>query len=179
MLSHLTLSELNKSSPKSFEKSALLPSWQRMDWPALCATSCTIPTADETNHSATGTLHPHANARCVQYVILHCLITPIPSKIVSSLTGDINSQSSQMEQWKMKIAYNTAYVQIETVNFTFAQPSKLSLCIFYICSNFQDIAMPNVKIKLRVAHCRQLSFFQCFNGNFWGLYLQLGRGKFL
>jgi len=37
-------------------------SWKRLlDSPA----SCTIPTADESNHSATGTLHRHGNATCL------------------------------------------------------------------------------------------------------------------
>ena len=36
------------------------PSRQRLDSPASCA----IPTADESNHSATGTLHIHGNATC-------------------------------------------------------------------------------------------------------------------
>ena len=43
----------------------------------------------------------------------------------------------------MKIAYNSAYVQIETFNFTFAQ--QAFIVHFYVCSNFQDIAMPNAK----------------------------------
>jgi len=34
------------------------PSRERMDSPAACA-SCAMPTADESNHSAAGTLHPH------------------------------------------------------------------------------------------------------------------------
>ena len=37
----------------------------------------------------------------------------------------------------MKIAYNSAYVQIETFNFTFAQQA--------IIVNFQAIAMQNAK----------------------------------
>jgi len=35
------------------------PSWQRMDSPAACA----MPTADESNHSAAGTLHQHIDVR--------------------------------------------------------------------------------------------------------------------
>jgi len=38
-----------------------------------------------------------------------------------SLTGDINAQSSHWNSGKMKSAYDSAYVQIETLNFTFAQ----------------------------------------------------------
>ena len=42
----------------------------------------------------------------------------------------------------MKIVYNSAYVQIETFNFTFA-PQAI---IVYgcLCANFQEITMPNV-----------------------------------
>jgi len=43
----------------------------------------------------------------------------------------------------MKIAYNSAYVKIETFNFTFAQQAVI--VYFYVCSNFQDIVMPNAK----------------------------------
>jgi len=39
----------------------------------------------------------------------------------------------------MTIAYNSAYVQTETLNFTFAQQDVI------VCSNFQDIAMPDAK----------------------------------
>jgi len=43
----------------------------------------------------------------------------------------------------MKIAYNSAYVQIETFNFTFTQQAiVVYVCL---CSNFQEIAMPNAK----------------------------------
>ena len=43
----------------------------------------------------------------------------------------------------MKIAYNSAYVQIETVNFTFTQQTVI--VYFYLYSNVQEIAMPNAK----------------------------------
>ena len=35
------------------------PSRQRMDSPAACAIICAMLTAEESNHSAAGTLHPH------------------------------------------------------------------------------------------------------------------------
>jgi len=41
----------------------------------------------------------------------------------------------------MKIAYNSAYVQIETFNFTIAQ--QAIIVFVYPCSNSQEIAMPN------------------------------------
>ena len=42
----------------------------------------------------------------------------------------------------MKIAYNSAYVQIEAFNFTFAQ--QAIIVYVYLCSNFQEIARLNV-----------------------------------
>jgi len=39
-------------------------------------------------------------------------------------------------------------------NFTFA---KQSIIVYvYLCSNFQEIAMPNANIKLCSAHCRRV-----------------------
>jgi len=46
----------------------------------------------------------------------------------------------------MKIAYNSAYVQIKTFNFTFTQ--QAIIMYVYLCSNFQEIAMPNTYIKV-------------------------------
>ena len=43
----------------------------------------------------------------------------------------------------MKIAYNSAYVQIETFNFTFTQ--QAIIVYFYLCSNFQETAMSKAK----------------------------------
>ena len=53
----------------------------------------------------------------------------------------------------MKIAYNSAYIQIEIVspiemfNFTFAQQSII--VYVYLCSNFQEIAMPDTYVKYK------------------------------
>ena len=41
----------------------------------------------------------------------------------------------------MKIAYNSAYIQIETLNFTFAW--QAIIVYFYVSSNFQKIAILN------------------------------------
>ena len=41
----------------------------------------------------------------------------------------------------MKIAYNSAYVQVDTFSFPFAQ--KAIIVYVYHCSHFQEIAMPN------------------------------------
>jgi len=47
----------------------------------------------------------------------------------------------------MKIAYNSAYIQTETWNFTFAW--QAIIVYFYLCSNFQEIAMPNTTVQAR------------------------------
>jgi len=60
--------------------------------------------------------------RPIHYDMLCCPIPlPFPQKEICPLTRDINPQSSQWNSRKMNIAYNSAYVQIETFNFTFAQ----------------------------------------------------------
>jgi len=41
-------------------------------------------------------------------------------KFATSLTRDINPQSSNKNNIKMTIAHNSAYIQIKTLNFTFA-----------------------------------------------------------
>ena len=56
------------------------PFLQRMDSPASFATSFAMPTADESNHSGAGTLHPHCSATFFLYVTLHCPIPP-PSNL--------------------------------------------------------------------------------------------------
>jgi len=43
----------------------------------------------------------------------------------------------------MKIAYNSAYFQMETLNFAFAR--QAIIVYFYFCSNFQEIAMLNAR----------------------------------
>jgi len=44
---------------------------------------------------------------------------------------------------KMKIAYNSADVLKEAISFTCAQ--QIIIVYFYLCSNFQEITLPNVK----------------------------------
>jgi len=48
----------NKYSSVIWKETCRQPSRQRMDKPA-CATICAMPTVDEPNHSAAGTLHIH------------------------------------------------------------------------------------------------------------------------
>jgi len=43
----------------------------------------------------------------------------------------------------MKIVYNSAYIQIEMFNFTFA---KQAITVYvYLCFSLQEIAMPTAK----------------------------------
>jgi len=51
----------------------------------------------------------------------------------------------------MKIIYNSVYMQTETLNFTSAQ--QAIIVYFYLCSNFQEIAMPNAKLSLAAQQC--------------------------
>jgi len=44
----------------------------------------------------------------------------------------------------MKIAYKSAYIQLEMFNFTFAQQAIIVYCL---CSNFQEIATPNATTR--------------------------------
>ena len=53
------------------------PLMQRMDSPTACVTNCTMPTADKSNHSAAGMLHPHCCATFSLYITLR---GPIPPK---------------------------------------------------------------------------------------------------
>jgi len=75
-------SRRNKSCQKSFGKSATLPSRQRMDSPASCATNCAVPSAEESNHSSVGTLHPHRSATCVLYARLTLSCLPLTSPVL-------------------------------------------------------------------------------------------------
>ena len=60
----------NKSSPKSFGKS-------RVATPHAACDSYAMPTAEESNHLAVGTLHPHRSAIFFLYFTLRCLIPQI------------------------------------------------------------------------------------------------------
>jgi len=64
-------------------------------------------------------------------------------RFAPSLTGDINPQSAYWNNGKMKTAYNSTYLETETLNFTFAWQAVI--VYFYLCSNFQEITMLNAK----------------------------------
>jgi len=67
----------NKKTQSNLGRAALPPFTQRKDSSAACVTIA-VQTADEFNHSAVGTLHPHHSDTFFLYVrpILRC---PIPS----------------------------------------------------------------------------------------------------
>jgi len=80
---------------------------------------------------------------------IRCIALPDPpppqkkKKFAPSLTAD-NTQSSQWNS--VKIVYNSTHFQIETLNFTFAWQTVI-VC-FYVCLNFQELAMPNTKYSI-------------------------------
>ena len=118
---------------------------QRMHSPTSCATSCAMTTARVQSLSCGyATSIPQYHMHRIRYIALFDSppFPPPKKKFAPSLTGDINPQSS-LEQWKMKIAHNSANVQTETLNFTFTRQG--AVVYFYLCSNFQEIVMPNVK----------------------------------
>ena len=136
------LSSFNKSFPESFGKSASPSFTEEIALARFVCYCCTVPTADESNHSAAVTLHARCSATYVIYVTLR-VRSPQITEICPFLSGDINPQISHWNNGKMKITYNSAYVQIKTLNFTFTQQAVI--VYFYLCSNFQEIAMLNTK----------------------------------
>jgi len=109
-------------------------------------------------HSAAGTLYPHRSATCVIYVTLCCPI--LPPKMCPFPNWRYYPQSSHWNNGKMKTAGNSAYVQTETLNYTFTQQAVF-VC-FYFCSNFQEIAIPTSNVN----KCKKkLQFLHNVNGN--------------
>jgi len=144
-----------------------------MDSPASCGTNCATPTADESYHSAAGTLHPHRSATCVLYARLHYVVSfsPPKKKFAASLTRDINSQSSHWNngKMKMKIAYNSACAQTETFNFTFVQQA---VHMYFFVPTSEKLLCRTPNIKLRNVHCRRVQ--SPSHGYLRGLCVELG-----
>jgi len=107
--------------------------------------SYVMPTADESNHSATGTLHPHhrlCSATCVLYITLLTLHCPLKKKEICPFPNwRYKPQCSHWNNGKMKIACNSAYVQTETLNFTFAR--QAIIVYFYNCCNCCNLILRN------------------------------------
>jgi len=78
----------NKKSQSNLGRASSLPLMLRMDSSAACATSYSVHTIGESNHSAADTLHPHCSTTCYLYVrpILHCPI-PLQKKFAPSHLG--------------------------------------------------------------------------------------------
>ena len=81
-------------------------------------------------------------------------------KSAPSLTGDINPQSYHWNNGKMKIAYNSAYVQTETLNFT-QQAVVVYFCLFQL--PIQEIAMLNTRALAKSYNSDCLP--KCWNGS--------------
>jgi len=60
-----------------------------------------------------------------RYIVLSNLLSKKQKKLAPSLTGDFNPKSSHWNNGKMKIAHNSAYVQIETFHFTFTEQAVI------------------------------------------------------
>jgi len=75
----------------------------------------------------------------------------LKKKFASSLTGDINPQSSHWNNRKMKIAHNSAYVQMEAVNFTFALQAVI---VYFFVPTSKKSLCRTLNIKLCNAHYR-------------------------
>jgi len=95
--------------------------------------------------------------RPIRYTVLAVRFPSPKKKFVPSLTGDINSQSSHWINGKMKIVFNSAYVQIEIPSILPSR-SKPVLCtcisIFVSASKKSLRRMPT--IRLCHAHCRRV-----------------------
>ena len=98
-----------------------------------------MPTADESTQSLSRGFAA-STAQCHMRSI-HCAVQS--HKNLPFLTGDINHQSSNWNKGEKKIACNSAYVQIESLSFTFTRQAVI--VYFYLCSNIQEITMPNTK----------------------------------
>jgi len=63
----------------------------------------------------------------LRYIVLSNfpLLLKKPKKFAPSLTGDINPPKFPLNNVKMTIAYNSAYIQTETLNFTFARQAVI------------------------------------------------------
>jgi len=78
-------------------------SWQRMDSHISCATSCAMPTADESNQPWVRYIHTAVPYASYVKLTLCCLISLSPPKkrILPFPTGDLNSQSFHWNNGKI------------------------------------------------------------------------------
>jgi len=134
----------NKSSPKLFGKSVSLPLTAETGLARFLHVLLAVQYPLQTNSVTQPRVRYIETAMPHVSYTLHCASCPTPpkKKFAPSLTGDIKVHSSHWNNGKMKIVYNSAYVQIEMFNFTFApQAIIVNGCL---CANFQEITMPNV-----------------------------------
>jgi len=82
--------------------------------------------------------------RPICYTVLVVDPPPKKKKFAPSLTGNIIPQSSKWNNGKMKITCNSASVQTETLNFTFARQAVLRIYI----------VVPTVDVLNAPGYCR-------------------------
>jgi len=76
----------------------------------------------------------------IRYIALFDSPTPEIKEICPFLTGDINPRVL-IGTMKNENCQYFVYVHTETLNSTFTKQDVI--VYFYLCSNFQEIAMPN------------------------------------
>ena len=129
-----------------------------MDLPASRATISAMSTADGPNHLATSMVHPHRSATCILY-ILH-MSDALPREKFWGLISPVREGAKfSLNNGKVKIDYNSAYFQIETLNFTF--PGKL-LLLLVPNINVQVYFLAN-RLRLYITHTHTQPFY-CLSG---------------
>jgi len=157
-ISTMNINNNNKSSPKLFGKSTSLPLIaENAAARFVCCLLCNVYYRWVQSVScgyATSTLQCHM--RPVSYTAL--LVSPsLPQqkRFSPSVTGEINAQSSHWNNWKMKIASNSAYVQIEMFNFTLPSKPLLCISIFVPTSKTSLCQMPDINVQCKLIIFRQ------------------------
>jgi len=116
-----------------------------MDSPAACA-SCAMPTADMSNYSAMGTLHPHHSATFFLYVILHCPNTP--SQKIAHSHPTVKSHSSAV--WPTPTHTQNDVIGTHTLNF---------YCYYLFMINQQNLPYLHVITNAHTAQAATCSIF--------------------
>jgi len=116
---------------------------QRMDSSTSCATSCTMPTADESYHSATFTLHPYRPIPHSSYT-LHCTVWfPSPQKMPFSFVA-----TRHPPQWKNHSPFAWPSTQNDIV-VNFPPPSWIHFSFKkFIETPFKPVGQKKPKLPL-------------------------------
>jgi len=105
-----------KSSQSHLGRAASPPLTTENGLAAACATSCAMPTADKSNHSAVGMLHAHRSATCFLYVTLRCPI-PLSSQKLSFLVGSYPPKPEKSSSDPPDPPPQKTYIGVHTLNF--------------------------------------------------------------